>query len=478
MTKQSFWGKRFLRSMVTSSDVKLPELLIGYFIGPSFAMLINGILACFLTAYYTDILGFSNHRHFLSMLMIVSAVLVVISNLVTGLLIDRVKTIQGRARPLILISGPITMLSGILIFAVPTGNELLKFIWVAISYNLFFAFAHAIYVTSHNSMVSLSTRDSQQRGMLSVCAGIVPAATIGFAQTAFALLRDYYLDVNAGGNQARWIAVMTVVSVLAMIGTLLEYYFTRERITEENGSTLTKRSREPETYMQVRAVLSDRYWWMLILLYFVVQFCGVMKNQSMVYYCNFVLNGNGVMSILSAVAAIPMILGTFVVWPLAKRFGKRNLMITGLVISILGGAICWVCPASIPIAITGLIVKGIGLIPITYTLLAMFADVLDNLEWKHHLRADGFAMSVYSSIMLAMPCIITGTLTFLLGLFQYDAVSNATGQALNSLYVNCFYGVELVGNVICVVILLFYDLEKFLPSRRDELMQQRIRKVL
>lgn len=469
----SIWKRRFLRSRVTSCAVKLPEMLIGYFIGPFFVMLINGILVCYLTSYYSDILGFSNQGQFLAAMMMISAVLVVVANLVTGLLIDHFRTAQGRARPLILISGPFTMISGILVFAVPTGNEFLKLAWVAVSYNLFFAFAHAIYVTAHNSMVSLSTRDAHQRGMLSVCAGVVPAGSIGFAQIAFSLLRDYYLDIGAGGSQERWVAVMSVIAVIAFIGTLLEYYFTRERVTEEAGPITVDKKEEPATGEQVRAVLSDRYWWLLILVYLVFQFCGVIKNQSMVYYCNFILGGDGIMAVLSAMAAIPMIAGTFVVWPLARRLGKRNLTMLGLLISLLGGVACWLFPDSVWLAIVGLIIKGIGLIPITYTLLAMFADVLENLEWKHHLRADGFAMSVYSSIMLAMPSIVTGVLSFLLSVFQYNAATHTTGPALNALYVNCYYGAEIVGNVICFVLLLLYDLEKFMPARREEILLRR-----
>ena len=103
----------------------------------------------------------------------------------------------------------------------------------------------------------------------------------------------------------------------------------------------------------------------------------------------------------------------------------------------------------------------------------MFGDVLDNIEWKYHIRADGFVMSVYSSIMLAMPSIITGVLTFVLGVFQYDAVTHSTGPALNAVYINCYYGVEVIGNIICFAILLLYDLEKVLPDHQEEMCAQR-----
>ncbi len=36
-----------------------------------------------------------------------------------------------------------------------------------------------------------------------------------------------------GANQEAWLTLMSVISILALPLTLVEYYFTRERITEE-----------------------------------------------------------------------------------------------------------------------------------------------------------------------------------------------------------------------------------------------------
>ena len=36
-----------------------------------------------------------------------------------------------------------------------------------------------------------------------------------------------------GVNQSRWIMVMSVTALLAELGTLLQYFFIKERVTEE-----------------------------------------------------------------------------------------------------------------------------------------------------------------------------------------------------------------------------------------------------
>ena len=43
-TKKDFWNGPLTGSRIKSDDVKLPEMLIGYFIGPFGALLASGIL--------------------------------------------------------------------------------------------------------------------------------------------------------------------------------------------------------------------------------------------------------------------------------------------------------------------------------------------------------------------------------------------------------------------------------------------------
>ena len=58
--------------------------------------------------------------------------------------------------------------SGILLVAVPKASETVQLIWVMVSYNLYYAFAATIYNMSHGLMVALSTRNTNERGSLSV----------------------------------------------------------------------------------------------------------------------------------------------------------------------------------------------------------------------------------------------------------------------------------------------------------------------
>lgn len=46
-----------LKTRITSANVKPPEMLLGYFVGPFMAFISNAIFASYLNRYYSDILG-------------------------------------------------------------------------------------------------------------------------------------------------------------------------------------------------------------------------------------------------------------------------------------------------------------------------------------------------------------------------------------------------------------------------------------
>ena len=84
---------------------------------------------------------------------------------------------------------------------------------------------------------------------------------------------------------------------------------------------------------------------LIIYAYFLIfTFGASIKNLSLVYFCNYVLgtyNDGITQTMLSVIGGIPMGIGVFAVWPLAKKFGKRNVTLAGFVLYALGSAFCW-----------------------------------------------------------------------------------------------------------------------------------------
>lgn len=466
-----------LNSRVKSDEVRKSEKWLGYLLGPSGALLLNAVLATYLNVYYTDVLKLTTiwGGAFLTVFPIISKIIDAITNVIMGYIIDHTKTAQGKARPWILLSAPFLLISGILLFVVPQGNETVQIIWVMLSYNLFYSFAYTIYNMSHSLMVPLSTRNTEQRGSLSVFNQI---ATIMMSGIMVALIFPMLIMPHLGVDKSKWIVTMSILSCLALPLTLMEYYFTKERVTMED---INKKDEEKIPYKNLlKAIITDKYM-VLILLYFLICTVGTQfKNLGLVYFCNYVLgtyNDGKTQTMISVIGGIPMGIGIFAVWPLAKKFGKRNLTMAGFVLYAIGSAICWICPTNMVVVLVGQFIKNIGGLPCSYVFAALFADVLDHLEWKNNFRCDGIAMSMNNIIAVTTVGIVTGFFNLLLSKSGYVAPSLINGEtvaavqsvATKNAITFSFVGLETITSIILIVILAFINVEKHIDKEQAEI---------
>ena len=387
--------------------------------------------------------------------------------------------------------------TGVLLFIVPSGNETLQVIWVMFSYNLFYSFAYTIFNMSHSLMVPLSTRNTTQRGSLSVFNQV---SSIMMSGILVALVFPMAIMPVLGTNKSLWIIVMSVLSALALPLTLLEYYYTKERVTEEQ-SVLTEKKVSFGT--QLKVVFGDKYLILLFVYFFVYCIGSFMKNMALVYYCNYVLgtyNDGITQMIVSVIGGVPMGIGIFAVWPLAKRFGKRNVTLWGFVLYALGSAICWMMPTNIYVVLVGQFIKNIGGLPCAYVFFALFADSLDHLEWKSGIRCDGVANSVNSIITVTMGGIVTGIFNALLSSAGYLAPENIASRpesmegiqkvlentngtfsaiylqpdSVNNVITFCFVGLEVFTGLALVALLIFLTVEKTV-SKKQAIIRERQR---
>jgi len=481
-----FFNNPLLKTRVRSANVKAPEALIGYFIGPLGALLASGIFTAYLNNYWTDVLfagqpiDGTGLGTFLFLLPLLSTILIVAGNLIVGQLIEKTRTAAGKARPWILLASVILGVSCILMFTVPLiagENNVMKMVLTAVSYNLYYSVAYPMYNTANSTLIPLSTRNGQQRGLLASFTNLSHLAVMGAGSMVFPILAGFLLKTSTGA----WAVAFIIVGIVSFLFTVLQYYFTRERVTEETLGTPLSDKKLPLS-KQVKACVSDKFWWLILGFYLVFQFAGAIKNLSMVYFCKFVVDngfwgqgfsGYGLTQTLLGIAgAVPMAVAMAFIWPLSRKISKQLVVIGGCVIGVIGGLIAGLGYSN-PILVTvGVALKCFGSAPACYMILAMISDMLDHMEARNGFRCDGFTMSVYSSIMVASTPIMTAVFNAILSGIGYDAtafqaaiesgagIGGAATTALNISYV----WIETGAYVICAVILLFFVVEKFLKA--------------
>ena len=460
--KQSIFEKPLLCSKVKSANVKFPEVVFGYLIGPLGGLLAGGIFGAILNNYWTEVLFKDNLTPevnlFLVLLPLLSAILIVAGNLVAGQIIERTRTKAGKARPWILLSSILLTAASILMFVMPAGADPVPtMVITAISYNLYYAIAYPLYNTANSTLIPVSTRNSSQRGLLASVSNVAGLGVMGAGTMIFPMIASTVIYDN--GTGAMLIAFIAI-GIITFLATVLQYFFTRERISEETFDTPAKAEKVPMG-KQLKACASNKFWWIVIIAYLVFQFSGGIKNVSMAYYCQSVVDssmvgGNWglVQMLLGVFGAIPMAIAMAFIWPLSNKITKRWVVLGGFALAIGGGIIAGATTNFVVISI-GIVLRCFGEAPMCYMILAMFADVLDNVEAKSGFRPDGFTMSIYSAIMVAAPPVMTGI---------FNAIS---GGGKNTDVVQfSFTWLEVITYAVVVVLLVFFNVENGLTEDR------------
>lgn len=529
MARKSLFETRLMSTKIKSSKVKIfPEAFLGYLGGPFFALVPNGIINVFLTQYWKNVLGLNNWAQLFTWLMpLLSTILIVIGNLLVGKLIERKPKKAGKARPLLFLSIPLVAISLVAIFLAPfpydgatLRTDSIPFwtlIITAVGYNLFYAIAWPMYYTSHSAMVNLSTRDGSQRSLLATLVNVAQVGAAGIAGMAGGYLTTFFrlvpseqdssywtnvvkdsngaiisynvdemrlLADRQGANQ-RWMIVLIILVSLLVVGCLLEYFFTRERVTEEQVAqqkedSSTDNKNKISMAKQMKICFHDKYWWFIIVFFLLYQLGGMLKNNGQPFYSEAWTGNLNMSSTIGIAGAIPTALGMLAVWPLANKFGKANTIKWGAVVASLCGLIGFIPlftpwlnsdPSSIEgpinaIAIASFVTKALGTVPAMYISLALLGDVLDHQEAIYGVRTDGFTMAVYGSIMISMTGIANAIILGISGAVQSNLSMNRTMMTF------IFFGGEVVAYLAIALMFIFMNVEKFSKLDQKEIVSR------
>ena len=391
-----------LDSRIKSANVQKSEQWIGFFASPMLLyMAYYGMSGTYLNQFYVDVLkiGGIGGGMFLVLLPILSKIFDAVTNLLMGMIIDRTRTKQGKVRPWILIAGPCVTLSGIMLYCVPKMSMMGQAIWVAVSYNLYFAFAFTMYNMTQSLLVPLSTRNTKQRDslamMMSMGQSMLPGALVYMVVPMFLL-------PMMGADQSSWALVMSIISCLFLPGAILQYYFTKERVSEDAAAG---HEETVPLLQQIKTCFSDKYWLYYFAIFFFYQIGQNVYSVALNFYANYTMgtyNDGTTLTILNVIGQFPLGFGVFLLWPLARKFGKRWTFFVGMLMAFAGSlaAFFFSQPANMGVVLAAMAFKAFGMLP-TYLFAGMMADAMDHIEWERGYRCDGFTATM-NSVMLTL----------------------------------------------------------------------------
>jgi len=510
MLTNVFKGSRW-DSKITTANVTPKEMWLGYVIGPYGMLVVQSIVNSYYNQYMTDVLGFTAERamwmaSFMVLFPLLSKMFDAVTNIVMSKIIDSTTSRHGKVRPWLLISIPMVVLSVVLLFWMPFTGPRAQAAWVCFSYVLYYCVAFTTWNMSKELTPALSTRNVQQRKNLAMAAEITRNVGTGLISILFPMILSGVCAAMNGNDAQGYLLTMSLMACLAVPLTLVQYFYTRERVTEErrNAVGLTDEAArieaehklvKPEATLreQLAVCIKDKYWIIFVIIVLAFNILSNMRNISLIYYCGWVVRGNqygdraAIQATFQMIALSPMGPGILLVLPMAKRLGRTKTIWMGAILTIVGSVFAYLNAGSRMYIMIGTALAAIGNIAFSYMIMSYMGDVIDHVEWKTKVRCDGLTGGFVSAAMMFAVGIAQGLFNLGLMMTKYaqpteigiseagiklyaDQPAAATGW-INFAYQGTYI---VMGIMIFVLFKFFFDIEKKMPQVATELQDRRV----
>src|SRR5699024_4787374 len=414
-------------------------------------------LGMFIVYFYTDIVGLG--AGIVGTIMLFSRFLDGISDVAMGAIVDKTNSKYGKARPWILwLCIPFSILT-VALFTVPDISYIGKVVYVVITYNLL-VLAFTSVVIPYGTLNTLITQDKTQREVLNLF-------RMFFAQIGVLIVTNLTLPLvdQFGGEQSGWVITYSIFATIAALLFLTTFKTTKERV-----KPIVKKHNKKVKLKDSLKTLSKNKYWVIVFLYFIVYSIGDgLRQGSTVYYADSILNSPGLVGILTIAFTVVVILGFFLLKPFFKKYGKRNAIILGSVISIIGCLVVLIKPESTGVIIISQIIRGVGSAPLIGALWALLPDTIEFGEWKTGIRNEGVLYSGGSMGQKIGIGVGTASVGWILAIGGYNGqLSMQPNSAITSIYV-VFVFLPILIYVFQIILMYFYKLDKFYSKIANDL---------
>ena len=488
------FDKPFMDSKATTNSVSTKEWVLGHLIGPLGLIFVVNTIAALVEKFFTQqtgaMYGVANVEMIQQMggvyevVMTSAKVLAVLVGLLNGWLIQHTESRQGRMRPWHLVFGFISIIIGGLIFLFP-GNTLGESYWYYFFFLLvcYHTVGSSYFYLFRDTICSLTTRDPKEKTHIqfirkmswTLLSGIV----IGMVFNMVVLPMWLEKDING------YPILMVTMSIIAIPLLLLEYFYTRERISEDVAVEHDRLDEQKiPLRQQMKALLSNKYF---VILFAIATISGIVDNfkggNVQYFYIKFMLGGaeNWAMyTIYQVVTGIPLGIGAFLIYPLAKKIGIKNLTVGGYALVLIGSVMGWMFADQLIPALIGGFLRNIGWLPNAYIFATLMCFAYDDVEFKSHMRLEGMmGIAVLTALQALIYAPFAGGFeSSILRMGFVDVEGVIPSVEVTNFMTMSFYLFDAILAAVVVIFLPFVDVEKKLPEINAELLRRKKEAVL
>ncbi|MEM7627597.1 MAG: MFS transporter [Planctomycetota bacterium] len=436
--------------------------------------------------FYTDIFGITAKQA--GTMFLVTRLWDAINDPIVGVLADKTRTRWGRYRPWLLWAALPFGVMGVLAFTTPPLGDGGKLIYAYVTYSVLGLTYTAIGIPL-SSMIGVSSSNSIVRTSLASWNMFGAFVASLFAQLFTLKLVETLGGVQPGMTEAAEIAAKqqgfqytTLLYSAVAIGALIYAFFVmRERVVEKN--------RESAVPLLTQAKhLVTCYPWLILLGVFLTMCLFIsIRGASAVYYVKYYLGVRGddidffgfnlsegsIVGIYLALGSVGCLVGTPLMAPLSKRFGKRSVFVGMLAFSALIGALHY--PLGRDAMVAALVLQTlVGLFsgPLFVLKNAMLADVADKIELDHGYRPTGLVYSA-ASFGLKFGWTIGGAVAgWTLAYFAFEANVEPSERTLSGIVLMMSW-LPTIPMIFAAILLVLYPLNEKRVAANAALLDER-----
>ena len=483
--KGSIFDSDALQTKVTTNRITGKERLLGHILGPGIVYAFYAVVLALRELYYMDILRineiFNNNYTYLYMTTVTTLV-----GIATGLFINHMteKTVcrAGRFRPYVLIGTWVMAIAGFFVFWSPfASGSTAHLIWLY-AFNIIYTCVGLPLWNLRTQMLSVTSRNVLERNSLTTIRSAVTVMIAGIvvALGITGMLYPNILQKDLSGKS--WLITVGVSSLFAIGFSFMEYFWTRERVTEDNQKVLADETGGDGVLMvpfiqQFKNAITNKYFILATIAGIGFTFYDYLQGgNARVNMITYILGGNeqnGFQFTYLLASMQPMAIGAVVVPILTRKYSSRRILQISAVLTVIGIGIAMINPYSFVVAVAGGFVFACGIFALTNMINIFMQQASDDIEYKHGYRPEGtLAVGVISTIITAIMTPLNAIYETGLSVNGYVAGAMQQNAAVNKWILFAYYGAYGVFAVIIFIVCIFFDAEKKMPMIHAELRER------
>ena len=421
--------------------------VICYGFGDLASQFVWTFVGSYLTIFYTDIVGLAPVA--VSAIMLIARIWDAVNDPMMGAFAERTKSKWGRFRPYIAFGSPFLAIFGILTFTNPfSGSSTAGVIWAACTY-IIAGMLYTLTNIPYGALAAVMTEDSEQRNKINTSRGIGMNIGMMIVNFCSAPLMLYFSGAGAEVANGRGYTMTAIVYSVISVPLFLIVFFT----SRENVVTTVK-----EDKISISATIGNlvkNKYLMIVSAVMALQMTAFMGRIAVMSY--WIIYCLGSFSLIAVIMTIPTVAGTvgaLFVPSLAKKIGKRNVLMYSLALQGLCLLGLYFTPFD-NLTMVIVITVVFGLLNIGFPMtLSMVADSVDYMELRSGVRTDGTAYATYGLATKLGNALGAAVGVMLLAAFGYVAGAEQTERALHgiNIVVNMLPGILFLGAAACCLL--------------------------